>query len=148
MQMNRPLGALAALIVAALITAGCGSSSEEASTTVDPDAVAGGVVFGRGSIPEAVPDSFPIPDEAVIGATLVDTNRGLTEMIITFPASVEAAVKYYEENLPPSGYEITSSDGNDGAWAMEFAGDGVDGEIRIKTGGSGLSSATVRLTKS
>jgi hypothetical protein len=31
---------------------------------------------------------------------------------------------------------------------MEFNGDGIDGEIRIRAGGSGLSSATVRLANS
>ena len=57
-------------------------------------------MFGRGSVPDTVPQSFPIPDEAVVGATLVDTNRGLTEMILTLPATVDAVVTYYEENLP------------------------------------------------
>jgi hypothetical protein len=144
MQTNRLLTALAALVVVALVAAGCGGSSEDTTTNADADA--SGVVFGRGSVPDTVPDSFPIPDEAVIGATLIDTNRGLTEMIITFPASVEAVVTFYEVNLPLSGYEITSSDGTDGEWAMEFNGEGIDGVIRIKAGGSGVSSATVRLT--
>jgi hypothetical protein len=144
MHMNRVLGALLALVVVALIAAGCGDSSED--TTATADANASGVVFGRGSVPEAVPDSFPIPDQAVIGATLVDTSRGLTEMVITLPAAVEAVVTYYEENLPLGGYEITSSDGTNSAWVIEFSGEGIDGEIGIKAGGSGLSSATVRLT--
>ncbi|MCL1692426.1 MAG: hypothetical protein M3096_01960 [Actinomycetia bacterium] len=144
MQTNRLLIAVAALIVMVLVAAGCGGSSEDTTTTADGDA--SGVVFGRGSVPETVPDSFPIPDEAVIGATLIDTNRGLTEMIITFPAAVEAVVMYYEDNLPLGGYEITESDGTDGEWAMKFNGEGIDGEIRIKAGGSGVSSATVRLT--
>jgi hypothetical protein len=144
MQTNRLLTALAALVVVALVAAACGGSSEDTTATADADA--SGVVFGRGSVPDTVPDSFPIPDEAVIGATLIDTNRGLTEMIITFPASVEAVVTFYEVNLPLSGYEITSSDGTDGEWAMEFNGEGIDGVIRIKAGGSGVSSATVRLT--
>ncbi len=146
MHMNRLLGALLALVVVALFAAGCADSSEDPTTTADANA--SGVVFGRGSVPEAVPDSFPIPDQAVIGATLVDTNRGLTEMIITLPAVVKAVVTYYEENLPLGGYEITRSDGTDGAWVIEFSGEGIDGKISIKAGGSGLSSATVRLTNS
>jgi len=145
MPTNRLLAALAALIVVVLVAAGCSGSSEDTTTTADANT--SGVVFGRGSIPETVPDSFPIPNEAVVGATLIDSNRGLTEMIITFPASVEAVVTYYEENLPLGGYEITSSDGTDGEWALEFTGEGIHGEIRIKAGGSGVSSATVRLTE-
>ena len=147
MRLTRFLTLLAALIVVALFAAGCSDSSTDTTTAGDSEAAAG-VVFGRGSVPDTVPDSFPIPDEAVIGATLVDTNRGVTEMVVTFPASVQAVVKYYEENLPPNGYEITRSDGSDADWVMAFNGEGVDGVLRIKTGGSGLSAGTVQLTES
>ncbi|MEA3511466.1 MAG: hypothetical protein U9R51_08535 [Actinomycetota bacterium] len=136
------------LVVVALVTPGCSDSSGESTTTADSGASASIVVFGRGTVPEVVPDSFPIPDEAVIGATMVDPNRGLTEMIITLPASVDSVVTYYEGNLPLSGYEFTSSEGTGGEWLMEFNGEGADGEIRIKAGGSGVSTATVRLTRS
>ncbi|MEA2010702.1 MAG: hypothetical protein U9N78_08360 [Actinomycetota bacterium] len=145
MQTNRLLAVLAAIIVVALAATGCSDSSGE-TTTADSAADDSGVVFGRGSVPDTVPDSFPIPEEAVIGATLVDGNRGLTEMIITFPATVDAVVTYYEDNLPLSGYEITRSEGTDGDWEIEFNGEGVDGEIRITAGGSGVSAGTVRLT--
>jgi hypothetical protein len=148
MQMTRLLAASAAFIVVALLATGCGDSSADTITTVATDAATSGVVFGRGSVPDAVPDSFPIPDEANIGATLVDTNRGLTEMILTFPAAVEPVAAYYEENLPERGYEVTSSGGTDGEWVLEFNGEGIDGVIRITAGGSGVSAATVRLTDS
>lgn len=148
MQTNKLLAVFSTLIVVALVASGCSSSSGDTATTTEADANASAVVFGRGTVPETVPDSFPIPDEAVIGATMVDTNRSLTEMVIALPASVGAVVTYYEDNLPLSGYEITSSDGTDGEWAMEFNGEGVDGEIRIRVGGSGVSAATVRLTRS
>lgn len=144
--MTRLLAALAALIVVSLLAVGCGGPSSGTTTTAAPDASAQGVVFGRGSIPDAVPESFPVPDEAVVGATLVDTDRGVKEMILTFPASTDAVVTYYEENLPLRGYEITGSDGIDGTWVLEFSGEGVDGVIRITAGGSGVSSASVRLT--
>ena len=146
MRSTRLLTALVALIVVALFAAGCNDSSTDTTTSGDSEAAAG-VVFGRGSIPDTVPESFPIPEGAVIGATLVDTNRGLTEMVVTFPAAVPAVVTYYEENLPPNGYEITRSDGSDADWVMAFNGEGVDGVLRIKTGGSGLSSGTVQLTE-
>ena len=146
MRSTRLLTTLVALIVVALFAAGCSNSSTDTTMVGDSDA-AGGVVFGSGSVPDTVSESFPIPDEAVIGATLVDTNRGLTEMVLTFPAAVQAVVTYYEENLPPNGYEITRSDGSDADWVMAFHGEGVDGVLRIKTGGSGLSSGTVQLTE-
>ncbi len=144
-QMTRVLAAFAALIVVSLLAAGCGDTSVDTTMTIVSDAPPSGVVFGRGSVPDAVPGSFPIPDEAVVGATLVDTNRGLTEMILTFPAAVNAVVTYYEENLPLRGYEITDSDGTDADWVLEFSGEGVDGMMRITTGGSGVSSAAVQL---
>ncbi len=146
MQMTRLLVASVAFMVLSLLATGCGDSSADTTTTVVTDAATSGVVFGRGSIPDAVPDSFPIPDEANIGATLVDSNRGLTEMILTFPAAVEPVAAYYEENLPARGYEVTSSGGTDVEWVLEFNGEGIDGVIRITAGGSGLSAATVRLT--
>ena len=139
------LFALAFLALAIALTAtACGESSDETTTTI---ADSSGVVFGRGSVPDTVPDSFPIPDQARVGATLVDANRGLTEMILTFPANVDAVVDYYEENLPPRGYEITLSEGSDAEWLMEFNGEGVDGVLRVKTGGSGIAAATVQLTE-
>jgi hypothetical protein len=147
MHITRLLIALAALIVVALVATGCSDSSTDTTAADDSGDAASGVVFGRGSVPDTVPESFPIPDEAVIGATLVDTNRGLTEMVVTFPASVEAVVQYYEENLPSNGYEITRSEGNDADWLMAFDGDGVDGVLRITIGGASLSAATVQLTE-
>lgn len=133
--------ALAALFVLALLAAGCGDSSDETTSAAADES---GVVFGRGSVPDTVPESFPIPEQAVVGATLVDTNRGLTEMILTFPASVDAVATYYDENLPVREYEVSSSNGTNAEWEIDFSGEGVEGEIRLKTGGGGLSSATVR----
>jgi len=132
------------IVAVALIATGCGRSSDGTTTAnADPS----GVVFGRGSVPDTVPDSFPVPDQARVGATLVDSNRELTEMIITFPSNVDAVVDYYEENLPARGYEIAVSEGTDAEWLIEFNGAGFDGVLRVKTGGSGVAAATLQLTK-
>lgn len=125
-----------------LIATGCGGSTDESVATVESE-----VVFDRGSVPETVPDSFPIPDEAVVGATLVDPNRGLTEMILTFPAETAAVVTYYEENLPPRGYTITKSEGSETEWRIDFDDDSVDGAIGVQAGGSGVAVATVQFTE-
>lgn len=138
------LFALALAVLAVALIAACDSPADEATTTTID---ASGVVFGRGTIPETVPTSFPVPDEARVGATLIDSNRNLTEMILTFPANVDAVVDYYEENLPARGYEITTSEGTDADWLIEFNGDGIDGVLRVKTGGSGVAAATVQLTE-
>lgn len=122
--------------------AGCSGSTGESVTTVESD-----VVFDRGSVPETVPDSFPIPDEAVVGATLVDANRGVTEMVLTFPADTGAVVTYYEENLPSRGYTIAKSDGSGSEWRIDFSGEDVDGMMGVQAGGSGVAAATVQFTE-
>ena len=130
-----------ACFATASVAAGCGDSSGETATTVASE-----VVFGRGSVPETVPDSFPVPDEAVVGATLVDANRGLSEMILTFPADTPAVVQYYEDNLPLRGYEITKSTGSETEWQINFTEVAVDGVITVQTGGIGVAAATVQFT--
>lgn len=125
----------------ALLAAGCGDSTTE---TTSPGG--SGVEFGKGTVPETVPDSFPIPDQAVVGTTLVDAGRGVTEMVLTFPAGAAAVVEYYDENLPARGYEIASSDGTETKWRIDFEGDGLTGFIVVNAEGNGVSSATVRLT--
>jgi len=142
MPRSRPIATVFAVVALALVVAACGGSSADITTTTGSE-----VVFGRGSVPETVPESFPIPDEAVVGATLIDSARGLTEIILTFPADTGAVVVYYEENLPSRGYEITDSDGSETDWRIEFADDVVDGFMSVQTGGSGVAAAAVQFTE-
>lgn len=135
--------ALVVAVVAVAFGAGAcgGSSADTRPTTVST------VLFGSGSVPATVPESFPIPDEAVVGATLIDATRGLTELILTFPADTTAVVEYYEENLPLRGYQITDSHGAETEWGIEFSNDVVDGVMSVQTGGSGVAAAAVRITE-
>jgi hypothetical protein len=130
-----------AVVSVVFIAAGCSGSTGAATSVVGSD-----IVFGRGSVPDTVPESFPIPEEAVVGATLVDAGRGLTEMIVMFPADTAAVVAYYGENLPLQGYEITRSEGSETEWGIDFAGESVDGAIRVQTEGIGIVAATVQFT--
>jgi hypothetical protein len=97
-------------------------------------------------VPGTVPDGFPIPEEAVIGATMVDPGRGVTEMVMNLPASLPAAVDYYMKNLPAAGYEITSSGGSEVDWELIFFDDDVHGVIGITAAGDGLSTVSVQFT--
>ena len=142
MPRSRRIATVVAVVALALVVAACGGSSADIATTTGSE-----VVFGRGSVPETVPESFPIPDEAVVGATLIDAARGLTEMILTFPADTGAVVVYYEENLPSRGYQITDSDGSETDWRIEFGNDVVDGVMSVQTGGSGVAAAAVQFTE-
>lgn len=141
---------MALAIVAAACT-GSGEDETTPSTTESPTtAVASGgaqnVEFGSGSIPETLPAEFPVPDEAVIGTTLIDRSRNNTEVLLTMPADVLEVKGYYEENLPGRGFEVATSDGTDTSWLIEFSGGGGAGVIRISTGGAGVSVAAVQFT--
>ena len=142
MPRSRLITSVVVVVALVLVVTACGGSSTDITTTTGSE-----VAFGRGSVPETVPESFPIPDEAVVGATLIDAARGLTEMILTFPADTAAVVAYYEENLPPRGYQITDSDGSETEWRIEFADDVVDGVMSVQTGGSGVAAAAVQFTE-
>ena len=84
--------------VALLIISACGDS--ETTPT--------GVVFGSDELPETLPESFPVPESAVVSTTLIDWDRGRTEVIFRVPADSASTVLYYDQNLPPAGYEITN----------------------------------------
>ncbi len=140
----RPLTYLVALLAAlSLLVAACSSSdSDDTTTTTGED-----LVFGSGELPETVPSDFPFPDQAVIGTTLIDRPRGLTEFITTYPAIVPDVVAFYETNLPAAGYEIVSSEGNDGTWDLEFAKDDLTGEISVDAAGSAVSQGAIRMVQ-
>lgn len=138
-------------VAVAVIAAACSSADTTTTTTTDPPTTessaetSNGVVFGRGEIPASVPENFPIPEQASIGTTLVDHIRKNTEMTVIFPADVGAVVTYYTENLPGRGFEIVSSDGSETSWVIVFAAGDLDGELRLQSGGAGLTAGTVKL---
>lgn len=107
-----------------------------------------GVVFGDGEIPETMPAGFPIPENAKIGKTLIDYDRGTTEVLAIVPAQVGAVVAFYETNLPIAGYTIESSDGNVAQWDITFSDDDVVGSVILRVGGSEITQAVVQLTES
>jgi len=143
--MNRLTRIMLLVVTVALVAAACSSSGEDPAGT-ETGGSESGVVLGRGSVPETVPDAFPIPEEAVIGATMVDPGRGVTEMVMNLPASLPATVDYYTKNLPVAGYEITSSGGSEVDWELIFFDDDVHGVIGVNAAGDGLSTVSVQFT--
>ncbi len=142
---------LAILIVSfALLGAACsrattintGSDSTPA-TTSDPTAT---IVFGSGSVPDTMPAEFPIPDDAVIGSTLIDRNRSLTEMIVRISGEVEALTAFYDTNLPGRGFTVDSSGEAGAGWRLEFSGATGAGTIDFTAAGRGVSQAIVTFT--
>ncbi len=94
-------------------------------------------------MPVSVPDTWPMPEQAVIGATMIDGVNGRTEVVATFPATVDEVVSYYTTNLPIVGFDITKSEGSDGDWTLEFAGNGVTGMANFKILGSSTTAGTL-----
>ncbi len=129
------------VVLLALAAAGCSGDDATPTTTVAQD----DVVFGQGSVPETVPDDFPVPAQAVIGSTLILRSAGKTEMIVRLPAAVAAAVAYYEDNLAARGYTVSESAGNENDWQMVFARDGLSGTIDFSLAGVDLTQAVVVL---
>ena len=145
---------IALLIALGVVLAACSGESAETTTTTEAttttvDATADQpLVLGRGEVPATVPSDFPIPDQAVIGATLIDRPRGLTEVVITFPAQVEEVAAYYETNLETLGYTVVTSEGNDANHLLKWERDTMTGEIIVEVGGSGLSQGVLRFVES
>lgn len=144
MRTRRAMIALvvAIAVVAAACTSNGDSAAPETTTTVLelPE-----LEFSRGVVPASVPASWPTPEQAVVGATMIDGTRRLTEMILTYPASVADVSSYYTTNLPVLGYQLSSVSGSDGTVDIEFAGNGVSGTIVLTTGGTTLSAGTIRM---
>ena len=137
---------IALITVIAIVAAACTSSGD----TADPETTTTSfefpdLEFGRGVLPGSVSASWPTPEGVVIGATMVDGTRRLTEIVMTYPADVSDVASYYTTNLPVLGYEVTSTSGSGSAITIEFSGEGVSGTIALTTGGTGLTSGTIRM---
>ncbi len=131
-----------ASLVLLLALAGCGGDSDPAASATDGS----DIELGSGSVPETVPDDFPLPDSAVVGSTLVNHPTGETEMIVRLPTDVAVSVQYYEQNLDARGYSIDSSDAQpDGAWLMAFSRDDLEGSIEFRPELEEVSALVVRI---
>ena len=137
------------IILLALLGAACSDSSTTTTTTVvdstttttsDPSA---SIVFGSGSVPDTMPGAFPIPERAVIGTTLIDRERGRTEMIIRVSAEIEALTAFFTSNLPSRGFTIDSSAAGANGWNVGFSAAEGAGTIEISIVGQGVSQAVV-----
>jgi hypothetical protein len=152
MSSRASIRLVAGTLVAVALLGACSGGDATETTTTRPETTTTvdtsdqPVVFGRGSMPDTVPEDFPLPDQAVIGSTLIDRTRGVTEVVVTFPTGVTAVSDFYATNLEALGYTVNSSSGSDAEWVITFSKDALTGEARIMPGGNGLSSGTIVLT--
>ncbi|GMQ97728.1 MAG: hypothetical protein BMS9Abin17_0228 [Acidimicrobiia bacterium] len=141
---------IAIIAVIAVVGAACTSGATEqapvTSTSSTTSFVLPELEFGRGSMPPSIPASFPTPEQAVVGATMMAGTRNVTEVVLTFPADLAAVVAYYTNNLPVVGYEVGDSSGTAGTWSLTFSGEGLSGEIRFETVASSLTTGTLLFT--
>lgn len=146
---------LIALVLAlAVVLGACSGDTSETTSTPSSTTTTGAsggssddpLVFGKGELPETVPADFPIPEQAVVGSTMIDRTRGVTEAVMTFPANLDAVKSFYETNLDALGYTIESSSGSGTEWRIAFVKESMTGEVVLLVGASGLSSGTLTLT--
>ncbi|HSJ70910.1 MAG TPA: hypothetical protein VLA29_04595 [Acidimicrobiia bacterium] len=147
----KPLSIKSLVLVALVVLlAACTAESvpeESVLTTIPGEASDEPLVFGSGSIPATVPADFPIPSEARVGSTMVDSTRGVTEFIIVFPAGITEVVEYFGTNLPATGYTVDESSGSGTRWVIEFSRDGLDGNILVEVSAGGVSQGTIRVVQ-
>jgi len=133
---------LAAILLALLLlAAACGDDDDVTGSTE-------AVVFGEGSIPESVPDDFPIPNDAVVGTTLVDKINNRSEFQLTIRADVTSAIRFFQVGLVNQGYVITSSEGNSTEWRLAFSNGELDGTIFMTPQGSNIATSVISVNNS
>lgn len=129
------------LLVGMLTVAACGDNDAVTGTTE-------AVVFGEGTIPESVPDDFPIPRNAVVGTTLVDKINNRTEFRLTIPADATSTVQFFQVGLVNRGYIINSSEGNAAEWTLTFSNGELQGTIFTTPQGQSASASVVSVNRS
>lgn len=110
------------------------------STKVEIESDSGTVQIGGGNVPDAVPDTFPIPDDLVIQlSTGVGDNAGFSGVTqLTF----DELVAFYRTGLEDSGYFVTDEQ-IDGGVVVVLGFDGLAGRGQVAMsnapGGQGRS---------
>lgn len=106
------------------------------------------VTVGEGEIPGSVPDDFPIPGGAVVGATLVDRASHRTEFRLSVPDDPTRVVRFFTVGLVESGYVVDDSGGDATRWTIEFSRGILRGRVVVEQAGPGEASALVSINRS
>lgn len=123
--------ALLALILVAVVACG--------------DSTAPTVIFGEGTIPPAIPDDFPVPDDAVVGSTLIDTVNTKSEFEFRTATSLEALVQSLSLGLVDAGFVVDNSSGNAVQWSISFRRGSLEGSVELRSLGDEVSQGAVRV---
>lgn len=136
-----------ALVVIALFTMGCSDDAGPSTTVPEDTAItsAEDVVFGSGTLPETIPENFPLPQGSSVGSTMVVTKSGFTEAIIRIGADIGLTAEFFAQALEQAGFTVASSAAvDDGGWLIEFADGESPGTIELTEPLEGISQAVLR----
>ncbi len=131
------------LVVIAIALLGAGCSDTEGTTTTE-GITGDDVVFGEGAIPETIPEEFQLPAGSAVGSTMVVTKTGFTEVIVRISAELGISAEYFNQTLPQSGFDVSSSEAVGDGWVIEFTMGSTRGTIDLTEPVSGISQAVIR----
>jgi hypothetical protein len=106
------------------------------------------VTTGEGELPAAVPDDFPVPDGAVIGATVVDRINHRTEFRLSIAEDSTRVARFFTVSLVGNGYVVGSSGGDATRWTIEFGRGILRGTVLIEQAGAGAATVLVSINRS
>jgi hypothetical protein len=141
-----------AVVVLLALAGGCGSDGsggggKEARSTVTALPACASAASSR-SLPARFPDSFPLPDGAVVRKAL-DDGRTMT-IVALVPGDIRAVADSLLEDLPGAGYDLGEGDSEEHEAEAHFDGDGFAGFFKLNTiaGCEGANTLAVVLTNS
>ncbi|MDJ0663271.1 MAG: hypothetical protein QNJ75_01845 [Acidimicrobiia bacterium] len=132
------------LVVIAIALLGAGCSDDQGTTTTEGVAPGDDVVFGEGSLPETIPDGFPLPAGSAVGSTMVVNKTGFTEAIVRISAELGISAEFFNQSLAQGGFAVVSSEATDDGWLIVFTMDSARGTIDLTEPMQGISQAVVR----
>jgi hypothetical protein len=132
---------LAVVLAVVVLGAGCGDDDAAPGTTE-------AIQFGEGVIPDSIPDNIPVPDNAVIGTTLVDKINNRTEFRISVAAETASVIQFFQVGLVNQGYIVDSSEGNSSEWTLKFSNGDLRGTIFTTPQGSAATTSVISVNRS
>ncbi len=89
-------------------------------------------------MPESIPDDFPVPANAAVGATMVDPVNNRTEVRLQMAGTVTSVIRFFEVGLVNQGYVVDSSTGSPVEWTLRFSDGPLDGRVVISQEDAGV----------
>ncbi len=127
---------MVAVAAVAMIGAGCSDTTETTTTTSGTSG--DDIEFGQGSMPETIPDSFPLPTGSAISSTMV-IKDGLTEVVIRVNAELGITAEFFNQGLVQGGFSVDRSEADGEDWIVEFSDDSAMGTLDISEPQQGIS---------